>query len=48
MPNYDNTPLLDKSSLFEILTQRFDKEEKKLSQIPSPTLLQNAPKAAKK
>jgi single-stranded-DNA-specific exonuclease len=46
MPN--NLPHLDKSDLFELLSQRFDSQDKKLSQIPSPELLQNANKAAKK
>ena len=46
MPN--NIPHLDKSDLFELLSQRFDSQDKKLSQIPNPELLQNANKAAKK
>ena len=41
-------PHLNKSDLFELLSQRFDKEDKKLSQIPNPALLTNADKAAKK
>ena len=43
-----NLPTLTKHSLFELLSQRFDGEDKKLSQIPSPALLHDAPKAAKK
>lgn len=43
--NYTN---LDKSALYELLSSRFDGEEKKLSEIPSPELLQNAPEAAKR
>jgi single-stranded-DNA-specific exonuclease len=43
-----NTPHLSKSDLFELLSQRFDKEEKKLSQIPNPNLLTDADKAAKR
>ncbi|MCF6310654.1 MAG: single-stranded-DNA-specific exonuclease RecJ [Sulfurimonas sp.] len=43
-----NTNILTKQKLFELLSQRFDGEEKKLSQIPSPSLLQDADKAAKK
>ena len=41
-------PQLDKSALFELLSLRFDEEDKKLSQIPNPALLQDATKAAKK
>ena len=44
----NNTKILDKSALFELLSSRFSKEDKKLSQIPNPSLLQDAPKAAKK
>jgi len=39
---------INKQELFNLLSLRFDKEEKKLSQIPNPALLQNAPEAAKK
>ncbi len=46
MPN--NLPHLDKSDLFELLSQRFDSQDKKLSQIPNPKLLNDADKAAKK
>ena len=41
-------PQLTKQDLYELLSQRFDSEEKKLSQIPSPALLHDAPDAAKK
>ena len=37
--------VLDKHKIFELLSSRFD-EEKKLSQIPNPSLLKNSPKAA--
>ncbi len=43
----DNS-LITKETLFKILSSRFSAEEKKLSQIPNPSLLQNAPNAAKK
>ncbi len=43
-----DTPILNKQNLFELLGQRFDGEDKKLSQIPNPALLQDADKAAKK
>lgn len=45
---FDDVPILDKASLYELLIQRFEGEEKKLSQIPNPALLHDAPKAAKK
>ena len=45
---FDDLPILDKSALFELLSQRFDDQEKKLSQIPNPQMLHDAPKAAKK
>ena len=48
MQEFDNVEILDKAALFKLLLQRFDTDEKKLSQIPSPALLQDAPKAAKK
>lgn len=44
----NNLPTLDKSALFELLSLRFESEEKRLSQIPNPALLQDATKAAKK
>ena len=40
-------PHLNKSDLFEILSSRFE-SEKRLSQIPNPALLHDAPKAAKR
>ena len=43
-----NIQALTKSDLFDLLSQRFDTQEKKLSQIPNPSLLLNAQKAAKK
>ena len=39
---------LSKADLFELLSNRFDTEQIKLSQIPNPALLLNATKAAKK
>lgn len=44
----NNPKIIDKAALYELLSQRFDGEEKKLSQIPNPSLLQDADKAAKK
>ncbi|MEA3331478.1 MAG: single-stranded-DNA-specific exonuclease RecJ [Campylobacterota bacterium] len=44
----NNLPILDKSALFELLSQRFDTQDKKLSQIPNPTLLHDGKKSAKK
>jgi len=41
-------PILDKSALFKLLSQRFNTVDKKLSQIPNPALLQDATKSAKK
>ncbi len=41
-----NVPTLDKQTLFDLLSSRFDTKEKKLSQIPNPALLQDAQKAA--
>jgi len=43
-----NEEMLDKSSLFKLLNNRFCDGHKKLSQIPNPNLLQDAQKAAKK
>ena len=40
--------MLTKDDLYTLLSQRFSSEEKKLSQIPNPALLQDAPNAAKK
>lgn len=48
MQIFNNVPILDKATLYGLLSQRFDTEDKKLSQIPSPKLLHDAPKAAKK
>jgi single-stranded-DNA-specific exonuclease len=44
----NNPKILNKQALFEILSSRFCEEDKTLSQIPNPALLQDAPKAAKK
>ena len=44
----NNLPTLNKQALFELLSLRFKSEDKKLSQIPNPTLLHNASDAAKK
>lgn len=41
-------PHLNKTTLFQLLSKRFENEEKKLSQIPNPKLLHDAPKAAKR
>jgi single-stranded-DNA-specific exonuclease len=43
-----NIPTLDKSALFELLSNRFEGEDKKLSQIPNPALLQDSEKSAKR
>lgn len=40
--------LLNKHSLYELLSSRFSHAEKKLSDIPSPTKLQDSTKAAKR
>ncbi len=48
MQSLDDIPLLNKSTLFELLSQRVDEKYKKLSQIPNPALLHDASKAAKK
>ena len=40
--------LLDKSSIEKLLKERFSEGEKRLSDIPDPTLLHDAPKAAKR
>jgi len=44
----NNIQMITKQKLFEILSLRFESEDKKLSQIPNPALLHNAPEAAKK
>ena len=41
-------PILDKSTLYELLSSRFPDQEKKLSDIPSPALLQDGEKSAKR
>ena len=43
-----NLNKLTKDDLFNLLSQRFDSDDKKLSQIPNPALLQNASASAKK
>ena len=43
-----NLQILNKATLFELLSSRFLEDEKKLSQIPNPSLLQNSNKAAKR
>ncbi|MDQ7067310.1 MAG: single-stranded-DNA-specific exonuclease RecJ [Sulfurimonas sp.] len=43
-----NLENLTKQTLYELLSQRFSADEKKLSEIPNPALLFNAPEAAKK
>ena len=48
MLNSPNTKILDKSALFELLSSRFDGEDKKLSDIPNPALLQDAESSAKR
>lgn len=42
----NNLKTLDKTALYELLSSRFSKVEKKLSDIPSPSLLQDSTKAA--
>ncbi len=44
----NNLPTLTKQTLFELLSQRFKTQDKKLKDIPSPTLLLDANKSAKK
>ena len=43
-----DTSLITKQNLFNLLSSRFSSEDKKLSQIPNPALLQDASNAAKK
>jgi len=43
-----DSSLITKETLLRILSSRFSSEEKKLSQIPNPALLQDASNAAKK
>ena len=45
--NQSNTPLT-KRDLYNLLSSRFETEDKKLSQIPDPALLLNGEKAAKR
>ncbi|MDQ7045439.1 MAG: single-stranded-DNA-specific exonuclease RecJ [Sulfurimonas sp.] len=44
----NNLKTIDKNALYELLSSRFSKEEKKLSDIPNPALLQDATKSAKR
>ena len=44
----NNLQHLDKQALYELLSSRFSKEEKKLSDIPNPALLHDGVKAAKR
>ena len=44
----NNIQTLDKSALYELLSSRFLEEEKKLSDIPNPALLQDASASAKR
>ncbi len=44
----NNIPIIDKSALVELLSLRFTTQDKKLSHIPNPALLQDGEKAAKK
>ena len=48
MKKMTDTPILNKQTLFKLLSQRFDGEDKKLSDIPSPALLQDSEKSAKR
>ncbi|WP_455757276.1 single-stranded-DNA-specific exonuclease RecJ [Sulfurimonas sp.] len=41
-------PILDKSTLYELLSSRFPCQNKKLSDIPNPALLQDGEKSAKR
>ena len=43
-----NTQVLNKQDLYEILSSRFSQDEKKLSDIPNPALLQDATSSAKR
>ena len=43
-----NTPNITKQELRTLLSRRFAKEEKRLSDIPNPALMHNASDAAKK
>lgn len=44
----NDIPILNKQKLFDLLSQRFTTQEKKLAHIPNPALLHNASNAAKK
>ncbi|MEA1983973.1 MAG: single-stranded-DNA-specific exonuclease RecJ [Campylobacterota bacterium] len=44
----NDIPNINKQELFELLSSRFEMEEKKLSQIPSPALLHDGVNAAKR
>ena len=44
----NSLPTLNKQTLFELLSLRFNAEDKKLSEIPNPALLHDASDAAKK
>lgn len=48
MQDLGNIPILDKDSLYRLLSKRFGSEDKRLSQIPDPALLHDGQKAAKK
>jgi single-stranded-DNA-specific exonuclease len=48
MPKIHNYPQIDKATLKELLTKRFDGKFKKLSDIPDPALLLNAQRAAQR
>ena len=43
-----NTQILDKHALYKLLSSRFSDEDKKLSDIPNPALLQDASSSAKR
>ena len=48
MQKHQNISHLNKQGLFSLLSSRFTQEEKKLSDIPSPSLLQDATKSAQR
>ena len=48
MHNKTTPPFLDKKALYALLAERFEDGEKKLSHIPSPSLLHDGTKAAKR
>jgi single-stranded-DNA-specific exonuclease len=43
-----NIPTLTKYDLYQLLSLRFPDSDKKLSQIPNPSLLQDSTKSAKR